>query len=424
MIKALKLPHLRRKIIFTFLVIIIFRSFAFIPVPGVDVSAIKAYVNSNQLLGIYNLLGGGGLQNFSIITLGLGPYINASIILQLFTTMIPSLEELSKEGESGREKINQYTRLLTVPIAIMQAYGIYFLLSKQASIGGQPVLGDLNVFGLLVLITTMTAGSMLLVWIGDMVTEYGVGNGVSMLIFVGIISSLPVSVFQLVASVQAIGLITVAIFALVSLAVIVGVVLVNEGTRNIPIEYGRRGTLSQKVTNHLPIKLNQAGVIPIIFAVSIVTLPTILSGPLSAASRPFLYNTGIFLAQNFNPQSLGYNLLYFTLVVGFTFFYTFVQFNPEKIADDIKRRGGFIPGIRPGKSTKEYLQGVVTRLTLFGSVFLGLIAILPYIVQSLTGLTGLSIGGTGLLIVVSVVLETVRQIQSQAVSRSYTGYLD
>ncbi len=424
MIKALKLPHLRRKILFTFLVIVIFRFLAFIPVPGVDVSAVKSYVESNQLLGIYNLLGGGGLQNFSLITLGLGPYINASIIIQLFTAMIPSLEELSKEGESGREKINQYTRLLSLPISVMQAYGIYFLLSNQAQIGTQKVLGDLDAFGLLVLITSMTAGSMLLVWVGDLVTEYGIGNGVSILIFAGIISSLPFAALQFISSAQLIGLMSIVVFLFLSLIVIFGVVLVNEGTRNIPIEYGRRGTLSQKVSNHLPIKLNQAGVIPIIFAVSIVTLPTIISGPLSAASQPYLYNTGIFLAQNFNPQSWGYNLLYFLLVVGFTFFYTFVQFNPEKIADDIKRRGGFIPGIRPGKSTKEYLQSVVTRLTLFGSVFLGLIAILPYIVQNITGLTNLSVGGTGLLIVVSVVLETVRQIQSQAVNKSYSSYLD
>lgn len=420
--------ELRRKIFFTFLVIVIFRFLTRIPVPGVDVSAIRAFVESSTLFGLFDLFSGGGLQNFSIVTLGLGPYINSSIIMQLFTTMIPQLEELSKEGESGREKINQYTKLLSIPISLAQAYGVYFLLGRQTTPTGASLINTLNGVDLIVLILTLTAGGILLVWLGDMVTEYGIGNGVSILIFIGIISRLPASVLTLFANMQVVGITIASIinlfaYLIVSLVVIIGVVLVNEGTRKIILHYGRRGTTSQKVENYLPIKVNQAGVIPIIFAISVVLLPSVISGPLSASTNPKIYPIGIFLARNFSQNSFGYNAFYFLLVIGFTFFYTFVQFNPEKIADDIKKRGGFIPGIRPGSATKDFLNKVVIRLTLFGSVFLGLIAILPFIIQIFGGSTNMAIGGTGLLIVVSVVLETISQLESQVVTRSYDAYL-
>ncbi|HXK52950.1 preprotein translocase subunit SecY [Candidatus Nomurabacteria bacterium] len=417
MFTILKNVEVRRKILFTLFVVLVFRLLTHVPVPGVDATAIRNYVAGSTIFGFFDLFTGGGFQNFSIVTLALGPYINASIILQLLTLMIPSLEELSKEGQYGRDKIDQYTRWLTLPISILQAYGIYFLFQKQG------LIQSLGVLDLSVLVFTLTAGVLFLVWLGDLVTEYGVGNGVSLLIFVGIISRLPASLLQAYIQRSTYDLPTILAFVLLSLLVIIGVVLVNEGTRNVALEYGRRGSKSQKVTNYLPIKINQAGVIPIIFAVSIVLIPSFLSSPLMSSGNDRLVSLGVFLFNNFTSTSFLYNALYFLLVVAFTFFYTFLQFNPEKVADDIKKRGGFIPGIRPGKSTKDHLTMIVVRLTLVGSVFLGLIAILPYLLQRLFGVSNLTIGGTGLLIVVSVILETVRQIDSMKATRSYEGYL-
>lgn len=397
--------------------IVVFRLLTHVPTPGVDVSAIRAFLQNNVFMGLFDLFSGGGFQNFSLVTLGVGPYINVSIIIQLLTIMIPSLEELSKEGESGREKINSYTRLFSVPMALIQSFGIYFLLNKQG------VISQLNVFDLLILMLSLTVGSMILVWLGELVTEYGIGNGISLLIFVGIIGRLPIDIASFVSTLDASSILTALVFLALTVLTIAGVVMVNEGTRNIVIEYGRRGVSSQKVTNYLPIKINQAGVIPIIFAVSVVMLPSIVATPLQGSSNVFLQNLGSFLAINFNQQSLGYNILYFALVVGFTYFYTFVQFNPEKIADDVKKRGGFIPGIRPGSNTTKYLGGIVNRITLAGALFLGAIAIMPFIIQQFLGVNNLSIGGTGLLIVVSVVLETIRQVQSMTATKSYENYL-
>src|SRR3989339_498195 len=409
MINIFKYPDLKRKMLFTLFVIVVFRLFSHIPVPGVDVAAIKAYLSGNALFGLFDMFSGGGFQNFSIVTLGLAPYINASIIIQLLTFMVPSLEELAKEGEYGREKINMYTRFLTVPITFFQAYGIYFFLMKQG------VISPLSLFDLVVLIFTLLAGSLFLVWVGELVSEYGVGNGISLLIFISIIGRLPQALYGFGSSLSADNFINNMIFALLAVAVIVAVVLVNEGTRNIVIEYGRRGIRSTKVTNFLPIKINQAGVIPIIFAVAIVGLPSMLSAPLSASGNAGLRNLGVFLGQNFTQNSIAYNALYFILVLGFAYFYTSVQFNAEKIAEDVKKKGGFVPGIRPGKSTERYLKNIVTKITLLGGIFL---------VQSFVGISVLTIGGTGLLIVVSVVLETLRQVESMTTTRSYERFLD
>lgn len=417
MIKIFKYPELRRKIIISLIIIAVSRLVAHIPVPGVDVASIRAYLQNSTFFGLFSLFSGGGFSNFSIASLGLAPYINASIVIQLLTVMVPSLEEMSKEGEAGRERINMYTKFLTVPMTLIQAYGIYFLLNKQG------VIVQLGIFDLVLLVLTMGAGSMLLVWLGDLITEYGVGNGVSLLIFVSIIGRLPVAIYSFLATVTADTVINSFIFFMLALLVITAVVLVNEGTRNITIEYGRTGVKSQKVTNFLPIKINQAGVIPIIFAVSVVMLPSMLGGPLQSSSNAFLQNLGRFFSQNFNSNSLSYNLFYFVLVVGFTYFYTSVQFNPEKISDDVKKRGGFVPGVRPGSATTSYLKKIVNRITLAGALFLGIIAILPFLVQSLVHVSSLAIGGTGLLIVVSVVLETIRQVESLTVSQSYERFL-
>jgi len=417
MIKIFKYPELRKKILITLLVIVVSRLLAHTPVPGVDTQAIRSYLQGNVLFGLFDLFSGGGFQNFSIVTLGLAPYINASIIMQLLTVMVKKFEELSKEGETGREKINMYTKYLSVPMTIIQSYGIYFLLSKQN------IMTNLNTADLVLLILSMTAGSMLLVWLGDMITEYGIGNGVSLLIFVSIIGRLPAAILNMIATTTADNFFSLIVFSLLALVVIASVVMVNEGTRNVTIEYGRTGVKSQKVTNYLPIKINQAGVIPIIFAVSIVMIPSMIGGPMQSSGNEFFQSLGRIFVQNFNSNSLPYNILYFLLVVGFTYFYTSVQFNPEKISDDVKKRGGFIPGVRPGKNTSDYLKKIVNKITLAGAIFLGIIAILPYFVQSFVNVSSLTIGGTGLLIVVSVVLETIRQVESLTVSQSYERFL-
>jgi len=417
MIKLFRYPEVRKKIIFTLAIIVIFRLLAHVPVPGVDVATIRSFLSGNALFGMFDLFSGGGFQNFSIVTLGLGPYINASIIMQLLTVMVPSLEEMAKEGEYGRERINLYTKYLSVPMTIVQAYGIYFLLNKQGAI---PVLSSID---LVVLMVTMSAGATFLVWLGDLVTERGVGNGVSLLIFVGIISRFPQQIYSYIATLTADTVFNALLFGILAIVIVASVVLVNEGTRNLVIEYGRTGGRSQKVTNYLPLKINQAGVIPIIFAVSVVMVPSLLAGPLSGSANPVIHDIGRYLANNFSQTDAAYNILYFLLVVAFTFFYTGIQFNPQKIADDVKKRGGFIPGIRPGMGTARYLKSVVNRITLAGAVFLGLIAILPFFFQQSGSVTAMTVGGTSLLIVVSVVLETIRQTESLMVTRSYDKFL-
>ncbi len=417
MFKFLKFPELRRKIYFTLFIVVVFRLLSHVPVPGVDTTALRSFLQNNVFFGIFDLFSGGGFQNFSIVTLGMAPYINVSIVMQLLTLLVPSLEELQKEGEYGREKINMYTRLLTVPMAMIESYGIYFYLSRQN------ILSPLNPFDLAVLILSMTAGAVIIVWLGELITEYGIGNGISMLIFISIISSMPSAMVGFFNTITPENLFNTLIFVGVALIVIAGVVMVNEGTRNLTIEYGRRGTRSTKVVNYLPIKINQVSVVPILFALSLVMIPTMVSAPLQVSTNPALRNIGYFFTQNFHQNTWLYNVIYFLLVVAFTYFYTSVQFNPEKISDDVKKRGGFFPGIRPGKNTTQYLKRIVDRITLAGAMFLGLIAILPYIVQLYIGTSSITIGGTGLLIVVSVVLETIRQIESMAVTKSYESFL-
>ena len=413
---------LKKKVIFTFFIIVLFRVLANIPVPGVDITAIRNYLSGNAVFGMLNLFSGGGFSNFSLVTLGLGPYINASIIMQIFTVVIPKLEELSKEGEFGREKINQYTKILTIPISLLQSYGMYFLLMKQQIITPLPALN------LVVFMLTLMGGSMLLVWLGDLLTEKGIGNGISMLIFVGIVERLPSGLMQFYLSLNAETFIRSLAFLVGVGLVIYGVVLVNEAVRNIPVEYGRRESYSQKnpagVTSSLPIKVNQAGVIPIIFAVSVVMLPGLVTAPLTSSGNQLLASIGNFFQYNFSHTSFAYNAFYFILVVGFTYFYTSFQFDPAKIADDIKKRGGFIPGVRPGKNTTDYLRTIINRITLGGALFLGLIAILPNLAGSFFGFGNLAIGGSGLLIVVSVVLETIRQIKSIKATKSYENFLN
>lgn len=409
-------PRLRKKILVTALALIVFRIAAHIPAAGIDRDSLSALFLGSPLLSLLDVFSGGTLANFSIMALGLNPYINASIILQILGYVVPQLEELQKEGEYGQEKINQYTRFLTVPLAIMQSFGMYALLKSQS------IIGNLAVLDLIFLCLTMTAGTMLAVWLGDIITEYAFKSGISFLIFVGIISRLPITLGQTISTFDSKDTLKFIIFALVALAVMALIIFVNEAIRQIPISYAKATRGLKQAQSYLPLRLNQAGVIPIIFAVSLVLMPSMISQFLGTSNNPTLVNIMTAIQRFFSPASVSYNITYFLLVVGFTFFYTSVVFNPEKIAENLQKSGGFIPGIRPGISTIKYLTFVLNRITVVGAVFLGLIAVLPSLIQGGIGVSNLAIGGTGVLIVISVVLEIIREIEGDLLMSKYEGY--
>lgn len=418
---AFKIPELRKKILITLAILIIYRIAAYIPLSGVNLAGLRDLFASSELLGLLDVFSGGTLANFSIIALGLNPYINASIILQLLTMVFPKLEEMSKEGEQGRQKINQYTRYLTVPLAVLQSIGMYTLLKSQSLI---TVSSPIEI---LALIVSMTAGTLFMMWLGELLTEYGIGNGISILIFAGIVARAPVVLFQTLSVVQQQEIINLLLFALGGVAVIAAVVFINEGRRQILVQYARRvnsrSTTAGFTHTYLPLRVNQAGVIPIIFAVSLVLIPVYAAQFLAQSAVPQMRAVGEWLATHFQSTSIAYNATYFILILGFTYFYTAVVFNPTKISDELKKSGGFIPGIRPGTATAAYLNYILTRITLAGAVFLGLIAVLPSAMSSFVNISTLAIGGTSLLIVVSVVLDTVKQFESKLIERNYEGFL-
>jgi len=419
-INAFRIPTLRRKIIITVIILILFRIVAHIPVGGINIIGLRNLFNGNQFLGLLDIFSGGTLGNFSVISLGLNPYINASIIIQLLTMIFPNLEEMSKEGEQGRQKINQYTRYLTVPLAILQAIGVFTLLRNQGLVTvGAPIQ-------ILTIILSLVAGTIFLMWLGELLTEYGIGNGISVLIFVGIVVRLPVAAYQTLSVVDQQQAINILIFAALAILIIAGIVFVNEGRRQIRVQYARRYSGGREAVanfTYLPLRVNQAGVIPIIFAVSLVLIPSFLGQYLAQSHVAFLASLGAFFVANFQTSSIVYNVIYFLLVLGFTYFYTAVIFNPTKIADDIRKNNGFIPGIRPGTATSSYLNYILLRITLAGAIFLGIIAILPSIAAAVTGISTLVIGGTSILIVVSVILDTAKQFESQLIERNYEGFL-
>lgn len=420
LIASWKSPDLRRKILLTAFLFVVFRLFAHIPIPGVDTKQLAALFAQNQFLGLLDIFSGGTLVNFSVLALGLNPYINASIILQLLTIVFPKLEELSKEGEYGREKINQYTRFITVPLAAMQSIGMYALLKNQG------IIGTVNPLALVAIVATMTAGTLFAMWLGELITEYGIGNGISLLIFAGIVGRFPVVLGQTITTITPELMTNVIVFAAMAVGVIAATVFVNEAVRRITVQYARRirgNKMYGGSTSYLPLRVNQAGVIPIIFAVSLVLLPSLIGGFLQQVPNPGFAQFGRFLSGVFNPNGPWYNVIYFMLVIGFTYFYTAITFNPTKIAGEIQKYGGFIPGIRPGSPTASYLNYILTRITLAGALFLGIIAVLPSIANQLTGMSTLLVGGTGVLIVVSVVLETVKSLEAQLVMRNYDGFL-
>jgi preprotein translocase subunit SecY len=407
---------IRNRILFVLGALVVFRMLATIPIPGVDAAVLEQFFSNNQFLGLLNIFSGGGLANLSIVMLGVGPFITASIIMQLMTVMSPKLKSLhTEEGEIGKAKFTQYSRMLTLPLAILQAFGFLSLLKSQG------VINVATNFDFVVNVVLVVAGSVLLMWIGELVTEYGIGNGVSILIFAGIVASLPSTIGQLWFSYDATQLPVYVGFALVALAIIYTVIIMTEAERPVPITYAKQsrgGTTYGGSSSYLPLRLNQAGVIPIIFALSILLLPQMVLNILSAFELSWVAGVSETVDKLMANQLL-YGVTYFALVFIFTFFYTAVTFDPDSIAKNLQRNGAFIPGLRPGAHTSEYLGSLITRLTLVGAGFLGVIAVLPIGMQAITGITAVAIGGTAVLIVVSVVLDLIRRIDAQLSLREY-----
>lgn len=409
---AWKIPDLRNRIKFTIFMLILFRLGTFVPVPRMDPAAVKQMVEKGALLGFFDIISGGAFKQFSVFAMSITPYINASIIVQLLTIVIPKWEELAKEGEAGRKVLAQYTRYGTVILGLIQATGL--------SIGFRSAMKP-GILSNIVVILSLTAGTAFLMWLGEQITDKGIGNGISLLIFAGIVSRLPSSIFQVYSllKVGTLNIIMLAIFLIFALAVIVAVIAVQEAERRVPVQYAKR-VVGRKVyggqSTHIPIKVNGAGVIPIIFAMSILMFPSTLAG--------FFPNNKIMvsIAQFLSPSGWLYAVLYAVLIIFFTYFYTAITFNPVEVAENMKKYGGFIPGIRPGRPTAEYLNRIMTRITLVGSIFLAAIALMPYLITAITGVN-ISFGGTALLIVVGVALETMKAIEAQMLMRHYQGFL-
>lgn len=412
-------PELRKKLLFTAGIFAAYRFLAHIPLPGINILQLQSLFAGNQFLSLLNMFSGGTLANLSIMAVGINPYITASIIMQLTAMVIPKLKELQKEGEAGKEKVNQYTRLLSVPLAIVQSLSVLVLLRSQG------LMTTFEPLTMVSMIITLVAGAMIMMWLGELISIYGLGNGISMILFAGIISQLPTSVAQAFATSMNTDLVTIGSFLLVLIAIVGVVVYMNEAVRKLSIQYAKRIKGSRVYggqMTHLPIRVNVAGVMPIIFAVTIMMIPSFASRLLSASGNPTLIDIGRWLTIYFNETSALYIAVYFLIVFFFTFFSAMIFFNAEDISSELKKSGAFIPGIRPGTATKKYLEFVVSRITLAGAIFLSCLAILPSLAQMLTGINTLAISGTSLLIVVSVILETTKQAESMTVEQNYDRY--
>ena len=421
LLNAFRAPDIRRRIFFVLGILIVYRLLAQVPLPGIDREALAAFFQQNTAFGIIDLFAGGGLSAMSIVGLAMNPYINASIIMQLMTGVIPSLQNLSKEGEYGRQKLNQYTRYLTVPMALLQAFGILSALAAQDVIIGDFGLGNPQSW---VQMITLTAGAVVLMWLGELITEKGIGNGISFIIFAGIVSRAPSALIQMLQSPSPRD---IALFVILGIVAVMVIIYIQEGQRRIPIQYasrvrGRR--MYQGGQTFLPLRVNLAGVIPIIFAISILAFPGQLAAYFSFSEVQGVRDVANAIGSFLSSTTIQYSVIYFLLTVGFTYFYTAFTFKPDETAEQLRKNGGFIPGIRPGRPTQEYLARVVSRITLAGSLFLGTVAVAPVLVGVIDpGLGGLAIGGTGLLIVVSVVVETMKQIEAQLMMRNYEGFI-
>lgn len=421
LLRAWQVKEVRHGLLFVIAMMVIFRVIAHIPLPGVDLVALQRFFEANQVLGVLNLFAGGTIRTFSVVALGVAPYITASIILQLMAVIIPPLEELQKEGESGQRKINQWTRILTVPLAIIQAVGLMSIM-RQSQVTVLTRTDSLHVAALLL---TVTAGTLFLMWIGELITEKKVGNGVSLIIFAGILADLPTSLGQFISTFDSSQWFIVALYVAIAVLMVAGVVFVTEGQRNIAVQHARtvrgEGTSMGGVASSLPLRVNMVGVMPIIFGISFLTFPSMVAQLFVQSNNATLRQAATWVITTIQNQTI-YGILYLVLVVAFTYFYTAVVFHPERVAENLQKQGAFIPGIRPGRPTAMYLEGIVNRMTLAGAIFLGVIAVLPLVAQGLTGTQTLALGGTSVLIVVSVVIESVKQIQSQATMREYDHY--
>jgi preprotein translocase subunit SecY len=421
LLNAFRAPDIRRRILFVLGILVVYRLLAQVPLPGINREALAEFFQNNAAFGILDLFAGGGLSQLSIVGLAMNPYINASIIMQLMTGVIPSLQALSREGEYGRQRLNQYTRYLTVPMALLQAFGILSALSAKDVIIGGFGLGNAQSW---VQMITLTAGAVVLMWLGELITEKGIGNGISFIIFSGIVSRAPAGVLGVLQQPSPRDIVLFVILAIVAVAVII---YIQEGQRRIPIQYasrvrGRR--MYQGGQTFLPLRVNLAGVIPIIFAISILAFPGQLAAYFSFSDVQGVRDVALAIGNFLSPTSIQYSIIYFVLTVGFTYFYTAFTFKPDETAEQLRKNGGFIPGIRPGRPTQEYLGRVVSRITLAGALFLGAVAVFPVLLGVIDpSLQGLAIGGTGLLIVVSVVVETMKQIEAQLMMRNYEGFI-
>lgn len=429
-LNAFRIPDVRRKILFTLALFVVFRITAHIPLPGVQPEALKRAFENNQLLGLLDVFSGGALQNFSVVALGVYPYITASIIMQLLQPLIPQLEELAREGEMGRNRINQYTRIITIPMAFLNGLGQANLMASSG-IGALPNFGLFNpatFFPSLTLLVSLTAGTMFLIWLGELITENGIGNGISLIIFAGIVARLPQAIGQSWTSLTTGGSpLTLIAFAIIGVITVAGIVFISEGQRRIPVQYAKRirgQRMYQGQSTHIPLRVNSAGMIPLIFALSIMIFPGTIASYFTASSNEAVRAVAQWAVGFFNSSSgIAYWMLYFLLVVVFTFFYTAVTFQQQRLPETLQKQGGFIPGIRPGRPTEIYLNTVLTRITLVGALFLGLVAILPFLVRSVANTQTLVISSTGLLIVVGVVLDTMRQLEAQLLMRHYQGFI-
>ena len=423
-LNAFKLPDLRRKILFTLAMLVAYRFAAHVPVPGVNADALRQLFQSNQLLGLLDMFSGGAMSNFSVVAMGVYPYITAQIIMQLLQPLIPPLQRLAQEGEAGQAKMSQITHIVTIPMAALQALAQINMFSR----GAVPVLENFNLFSAdtflpsFATVATLTAGTMFAVWLGELITEQGIGNGISIIIFGGIVAQIPQRVAQDM-STNIPGLIAFAIIGVVTVAAIV---FIYEGQRRIPVQYGKRvrGTkIYGGQSTHIPLKVNSAGMIPLIFASSLLILPGVVASYLQFSDSQIIAGIAQGIVSLFDNEKILYWMMYFMMVVGFTYFYTDVIFQQQNMPENLQKHGGFIPGIRPGARTAEYLNRVLRRITLVGALFLGSVAVLPFFVSRLTPMTTMIVTSTGLLIVVGVVIDTMKQLEAQLLMRHYEGFL-
>ncbi len=407
---------LRNRVLFVLGALVVFRLLSAIPIPGVDAIKLQNFISNNQFVGVLNVFSGGGLSTLSIIMLGVGPYITSSIIMQLLTIMSPKLKAMYQEdGEIGRKKFTQFSRMLTIPLAIVQGVALLVLLQRQG------IMTDVTMFGMITNVSVVVAGSMLIMWIGELVSEFGIGNGVSLIIFAGIVASIPKEVSQFFFTFDVASLPVYILFLIVGLLIVAGVVIVTEAERPVPVTYAKqvRGDhVSGGTQTYLPIRVNQAGVIPIIFALSILLFPQLIGNALAGMTNGTLLAISKGLLW-FVQNTWLYSLFYFIFVFVFTYFYTAVTFDPEQISTNLQKNGAFVPGVRPGAATRDYISRILNRTTMMGAVFLGLIAVLPLIIRAITGISAFAIGGTALLIVVSVVLDLIKKTDAQLSMREY-----